>query len=111
MTTFCPSTFSSSPAVMRVTWSVEPPAAHGTMTVIGFVGFHCAAAPHETATSATTAATRTKRRARCIVFLLLLEVDLPRAIVLTDSLKHCNAAARLTTLRQFRGDSSPMSTA
>ena len=32
-------------AVMpRVTWSVEPPAAHGTMMVIGLVGFHSAEA-------------------------------------------------------------------
>ena len=43
MTTFCPSAFSISEAVTRVTWSVEPPAAHGTMIVMGFVGFHCCA--------------------------------------------------------------------
>ena len=44
MTTFWPSAFSISAAVTRVTWSVEPPAAHGTMIVIGFVGFHVACA-------------------------------------------------------------------
>ena len=38
-----PSTFSSSAAVTRVTWSVEPPAAHGTIRLIGRVGFHSAA--------------------------------------------------------------------
>ena len=43
MTTFWPSAFSISAAVTRVTWSVDPPAAHGTMIVIGFVGFHCCA--------------------------------------------------------------------
>jgi hypothetical protein len=41
-TIFWPSTFSISAAVMRVTWSVEPPAAHGTIRLIGLVGFHCA---------------------------------------------------------------------
>jgi hypothetical protein len=39
-TIFWPSAFSISAAVRRVTWSVEPPAAHGTMMVIGFSGFH-----------------------------------------------------------------------
>src|SRR5262245_15125198 len=79
MTIFCPSAFSSSAAVTRVTWSVEPPAAHGTMMVIGFVGFHCAAAPNDTAASTAAAATRAKRlvamRARSIIVALLLEVD------------------------------------
>ena len=44
MTTFWPSAFSISAAVTRVTWSVEPPAAHGTMIVMGFVGFQVACA-------------------------------------------------------------------
>src|SRR5688572_2724464 len=39
ITTFWPRCFSSSAAVMRVTWSVEPPAAQGTMIVTGFDGF------------------------------------------------------------------------
>ena len=39
ITTFWPRCFSSSAAVMRVTWSVEPPAAHGTMIVTGLFGF------------------------------------------------------------------------
>ncbi len=39
----------------RVTWSVEPPAAQGTMIVMGFSGFHCAAAGAAT-TSARPAA-------------------------------------------------------
>ena len=44
ITTFWPSAFSISAAVMRVTWSVEPPAAHGTMIVIGREGFQLACA-------------------------------------------------------------------
>ena len=44
MMTFWPSAFSISAAVTRVTWSVDPPAAHGTMIVMGFVGFHVACA-------------------------------------------------------------------
>jgi hypothetical protein len=39
ITSFCPSAFSISAAVTRTTWSVEPPAAHGTITVIGRSGF------------------------------------------------------------------------
>ena len=34
--------FSISAAVTRVTWSVEPPAAQGTMMVMGLLGCHCA---------------------------------------------------------------------
>jgi hypothetical protein len=49
ITTFWPSAFSISAAVTRVTWSVEPPAAHGTMIVMGLSGFHCAAAGTATA--------------------------------------------------------------
>jgi hypothetical protein len=46
ITTFWFSAFSSSAAVTRVTWSVEPPAAQGTMMVIGLFGCHWAwAAP------------------------------------------------------------------
>ena len=39
MTIVWPSTFSSSAAVTRVIWSVEPPAAQGTIRLIGRVGF------------------------------------------------------------------------
>jgi hypothetical protein len=38
-TIVCPSAFSSSAAVTRVIWSVEPPGAHGTIRLIGRVGF------------------------------------------------------------------------
>src|SRR6185295_737103 len=57
ITMVCPSAFSSSAAVTRVTWSVEPPAAQGTIRLIGRVGFHCAAALP--AVAARRAATRT----------------------------------------------------
>ena len=56
MTTFWPSTFSISAAVTRVTWSVEPPAAQGTMMVIGLVGFHCCAEAAGATVSARSAA-------------------------------------------------------
>ncbi len=52
-TIFWPSTFSSSAAVTRVTWSVEPPAAQGTIRLMGLLGFHCAWA---VALNASTAA-------------------------------------------------------
>src|SRR3954465_3231873 len=55
-TTFCPSAFSISAAVTRLTWSVDPPAAQGTISVIGFSGFpgeFCAdAAPVSASTAA-----------------------------------------------------------
>src|SRR5262245_25362607 len=54
-TIFVPSASSSSPAATRVTWSVAPPAAHGTMMLIGFVGFHCACAAAAVASSAVAA--------------------------------------------------------
>jgi hypothetical protein len=38
-----------------VTWSVAPPAAHGTMIVIGLVGFHWACAAIGTANVSATA--------------------------------------------------------
>ena len=56
MMTFWSSDFSISAAVTRVTWSVKPPAAQGTMMVIGFVGFHCCADAAAATVSATTAA-------------------------------------------------------
>ncbi len=43
-TIFWPRCFSSSAAVTRETWSVEPPGAHGTISVIGRSGFHWAMA-------------------------------------------------------------------
>ena len=62
-TTFWPSAFSISAAVTRVTWSVEPPAAHGTMIVMGFVGFHVAwaCAGSAKASEASAAATAVNR--------------------------------------------------
>ena len=44
MTMDCPSGPSSSDATTRVTWSVEPPAAHGTMRLMGRVGLQPACA-------------------------------------------------------------------
>jgi len=43
-TTVWPSAFCSSPATTRITWSVEPPAAQGTMMLIGRSGFQSASA-------------------------------------------------------------------
>src|SRR5437870_13778981 len=56
MTIVWPSCFSISAAATRVTWSVEPPAAHGTMRLIGRVGFHCAIAGVARANAATAGA-------------------------------------------------------
>jgi hypothetical protein len=39
ITSFWLSAFSISAAATRVTWSVDPPAAQGTITVIGRSGF------------------------------------------------------------------------
>src|SRR4051794_1591727 len=44
MTMVWPSDFSISPATSRVIWSVEPPAAQGTIRLIGRAGFQSAAA-------------------------------------------------------------------
>src|SRR5688572_11571374 len=55
ITTFWPRCFSSSAAVMRVTWSVEPPAAQGTMIVTGLEGFQfCAWTPVAASTAIKT---------------------------------------------------------
>jgi hypothetical protein len=62
ITTFCPSAFSISAAVTRVTWSVEPPAAHGTMIVIGLLGFQVACA--QTAGAAIARATPPRPQGR-----------------------------------------------
>src|SRR6478735_6372697 len=43
MTMVWPSDFSISPATSRVIWSVEPPAAQGTIRLIGRTGFQSAA--------------------------------------------------------------------
>src|SRR5262245_9964457 len=66
MTIFAPSASSSSPAATRVTWSVAPPAAHGTMMLMGLFGFHCACA--EAARASAAAATA--------VFSILMSVSL-----------------------------------
>src|SRR5258706_10381838 len=52
ITIFAPSASSSSPAATRVTWSVAPPAAQGTMMLIGLDGFHCACAENAAASAA-----------------------------------------------------------
>ncbi len=64
ITTFWPSVFSISAAVTRVTWSVEPPAAQGTMMVMGRSGFHCWAStgPPSAASAAAKAMLRIKVR-------------------------------------------------
>ena len=73
MTTFWPSAFSISAAVTRVTWSVEPPAAHGTMIVMGFVGFHVACASAGAAIAAERmAAAPAASQLRLLWFMALL---------------------------------------
>ena len=71
MTTFWPSAFSISAAVTRVTWSVEPPAAHGTMMVIGFVGFQVACAEAGAAASASAAASAARQARRAGAWLVV----------------------------------------
>jgi hypothetical protein len=56
MTMVWPRIFSSSAAVTRVTWSVDPPAAHGTMRLTGRSGFHSSAAAAGRAATAIAAA-------------------------------------------------------
>src|SRR5215218_3024468 len=58
----CPSTLEALSAIARIEISVEPPAGHGTISVIGLVGYSCAPAAAEI--SMPTAATAiVKRRA------------------------------------------------
>jgi hypothetical protein len=64
-----PSTFSSSAAVTRVIWSVEPPAAHGTIRLIGRVGFQFWASAPLLAT-ARIAARATRRLGRRLVIVV-----------------------------------------
>jgi hypothetical protein len=40
-----PSTFEALSAIARMEMSVDPPAGHGTISVIGLVGYSCAPAP------------------------------------------------------------------
>src|SRR5262245_1443300 len=63
------------------------------MMVIGFVGFHCAAAPNETSAATKASAARTAD-----LRVMISSSPLVRRVVLTDSLTHCNAALALTTL-------------
>src|SRR5258708_33228401 len=65
ITIFAPSASSSSPAATRVTWSVAPPAAQGTMMLIGLDGFHCACAEN----AAASAASATSNLHSCMAFL------------------------------------------
>jgi hypothetical protein len=58
----CPSSLEALSAIARIDISVEPPAGHGTISVIGLVGYSCALAVAEI--SMPTAATAiVKRRA------------------------------------------------
>src|SRR5258708_24848517 len=57
-----PSDFSISPATSRVIWSVEPPAAQGTIRLIGRVGFQSAAAAGNASSAAPRAPSRTDFR-------------------------------------------------
>ena len=43
----CPSSFEALSAIARIEISVEPPAGHGTISVIGLVGYSCAPAAAE----------------------------------------------------------------
>jgi hypothetical protein len=63
-TIFWPSTFSSSAAVTRVTWSVEPPAAQGTIRLIGLVGFQFWACAAPASANANAAAAQRVRKVR-----------------------------------------------
>src|SRR5687768_15548837 len=58
----CPSTLDALSAIARIEMSVEPPAGHGTISVIGLVGYSCAPAAAEI--SMPTAATAIVRRLR-----------------------------------------------
>jgi hypothetical protein len=71
MTMVWPSAFSSSAAVTRVTWSVDPPAAQGTIRLIGRVGFHCCAwaAPVSVRPMAQAIRVLKKRRVDMSIFL------------------------------------------
>src|SRR5439155_21050322 len=65
----CPSAFSSSAAVTRVTWSVEPPAAQGTIRLIGRTGFQFCAAPGPAIASVSTATVAQRKKRFCMVCL------------------------------------------
>ena len=56
---------------MRVTWSVEPPAAQGTMRLIGRVGFHCCAWPVPATVMPMATATRVFRNVRVFMSVVL----------------------------------------
>ncbi len=46
----CPRIFEALSAIARIEISVEPPAGHGTISVIGLVGYSCAPAATEIST-------------------------------------------------------------
>jgi hypothetical protein len=58
----CPRIFEALSAIARIEMSVEPPAGHGTIRVIGLVGYSCAPAPADI--SIPTAAKATIKRLR-----------------------------------------------
>src|SRR5215203_4113544 len=58
----CPSTLEALSAIARIEISVEPPAGHGTISVIGLVGYSCAPAAAEISVP-TAAMAIVKRRA------------------------------------------------
>ena len=58
----CPSTLEALSAIARIEISVEPPAGHGTISVIGLVGYSCAPAAADI--SMPTAATAIVKRLR-----------------------------------------------
>src|SRR3954470_3414713 len=57
----CPSTLEALSAIARIEMSVEPPAGHGTISVIGLVGYFCAKAAPQGAANAKAATTLIKR--------------------------------------------------
>src|SRR3954468_9788821 len=56
-----PRCFDAASAIARIEMSVEPPAGHGTISVIGLVGYSCANATPQGAASANAAITLIKR--------------------------------------------------
>src|ERR1700742_3763220 len=57
-----PTDFSNSAATMRVTWSVDPPAAQGTIRLIGRTGFQSAAPAAPGSATSEAASNRAARR-------------------------------------------------
>src|SRR3954451_24548846 len=66
MTMGWPMNFDALSAIARIEMSVEPPAGHGTISVIGLVGYSCATAAPQGAASPNAATNPIKLLARSI---------------------------------------------